>query len=110
MRVAISVESDNGWESPVAYRFARAPFFAIVEIDHGKAKSISIVQNPHMYVGRGAGPSVAQWLSGMGVSIVIAPHVGPNASMALSALGIEVRISPPGTPVRKALEMHGFSV
>ncbi len=107
VKIAVAVEANNGWDSPVAYRFARAPFFAIIDIQPGRT-NLQIIPNPHAMGGRGVGPLVAQWLAGMGVQVIIAPHIGPNASAALSSLGIQIKISPPGTPLKQALIMHGF--
>jgi len=106
VKVAISLEMNRGWDSPVAYRFARAPFFAIVDTDTGDLQIF-----PNQYGGGrgGVGPLVAQWLANLGVQVVIAPHVGPNASAALASFGIQIKISPPGTPLRQALAMHGFA-
>ncbi|MEX0568663.1 MAG: NifB/NifX family molybdenum-iron cluster-binding protein [Candidatus Njordarchaeota archaeon] len=108
MRIAISVDNNLGENSPVAYRFARAPFFAIVDVENGQIKNIQIIQNPNVMARGGAGPAVAQWLASMGVNVVIASRIGPNAAMALSSMGIQMRSSTPGTPVRQALIMHGF--
>ena len=107
VKVAVARESNQGMNSPVAYRFARAPLFAIVEINE-KGMNMQIVQNPHAY-GRGIGPLVAQWLASQGVNIVIAPSVGPNASAALSSFGIQIKMAPPGTPLTQALSMHGYT-
>lgn len=108
VRIAISVDNNLGINSPVAYRFARAPFFAIVDVENGQIKNIQIIQNSNAMARGGAGPAVAQWLASMGVNAVIASRIGPNAAMALSSLGIQMRSSAPGTPVRQALIMHGF--
>ncbi|MGQ4891057.1 MAG: NifB/NifX family molybdenum-iron cluster-binding protein [Candidatus Njordarchaeia archaeon] len=107
VKVAVAIESNQGMNSPVAYRFARAPYFAIVEIND-KGMNMQIVQNPHVY-GRGVGPLVAQWLASQGVNVVIAPSVGPNAASALSSFGIQVKTSPPGVPLTQALTMHGYT-
>lgn len=109
VKIAVAIEYNNGWDSPVAYRFARAPFFAIIDTSAPGSMNLQIVPNPHGAGARGVGPLVAQWLAGMGIQVVIAPHVGPNAAAALSSFGIQVRISPPGTPLRQALAMHGFA-
>lgn len=106
MKVAVAIEMNNGWNSPVAYRFARAPFFAIIDYS---TSTLQIVQNQHAFGRGGIGPLVAQWLANMGVNVVIAPQVGPNASAALASFGIQVRIVPPGTPLREALISQGFS-
>lgn len=108
MRIAIPVDNNMGLNSPIAYRFARAPFFAIVDVENGQIKNIQIIQNPNAMARGGAGPATAQWLASMNVNTVIASRIGPNAAMALSSLGIQTLSSSPGTTVREALIMHGF--
>lgn len=108
MKVAVAIEMNNGWNSPVAYRFARAPFFAIIDYST-PTPNLQIIQNPHAFGRGGIGPMVAQWLASMGVNLVIVPTVGPNASAALASFGIQVRIVPPGTSLRDALISQGFS-
>ncbi len=108
MRVAVAIEMNNGWNSPIAYRFARAPFFAIIDYN-GPTPTLQIIQNPHAFGRGGIGPLVAQWLASMGVNVVIGPQVGPNASAALASFGIQVRLAPPGTPLRDALISQGFA-
>ncbi len=109
MKVAVSLDANMGWESPISYRFARAPFFAIVEIENNKVKSLQIIPNPHAMGRGGVGPAVANWLASMGVSIVLGPRAGPNAMMAMNALGIQFRSVSPGIPLRQALESVGFT-
>lgn len=108
MKIAVAVDANMGMNSPVAFRFARAPFFAIVEVNNGNIVNINIVQNPNAFVRGGAGPATAQWLASMGVNAVIGPRVGPNASGALAALGIQVYVAPPGIPLVEALRMNGL--
>jgi len=108
MRVAVPVDRDMGVNSPVAYRFARAPYFAIVDIDNGKISSISVVPNPNAMARGGAGPAAAQWLANQHVNVVLTPQVGPNAAAALNAMGIRILIASPGTPLIQALRSAGL--
>jgi len=109
MKVAISLDANAGWESPVSFRFARAPFFAIVEIKNNKATNLQIIPNPNAMGRGGVGPAVANWLASMGVTMAIGPRAGPNAMMAMNSLGIQFRSVPPGVPLRQALASAGFS-
>ena len=108
MRIAIPVDSNMGENSPVGYRFARAPFFAIVDVENGRIVRINIIQNPNAMVRGGAGPAASQWLASQGVNIVLAPNIGPNASAALNAMGIRILTVPAGTPLIQALRMAGL--
>ncbi len=110
MRIAIALENNNSLESIIAYRFARAPFFAIVDIENSRVVKLEIVANQFGGGARGVGPAVANWLANLGVNIVVGPHVGPNAAAALRGLGIEFRQIGAGTPLREALRILGFSL
>jgi len=108
VKIAVPIDSNNGWDSPLAYRFARAPFIAIIDISNSGA-NLQILPNQYAMGRGGVGPAVVQWLASMGVNIVIASSIGPNASAALSGFNIRVLNAPPGTPLRQVLAMHGFS-
>ena len=82
MRVAVAIEFSNGWDSPVSFRFGRAPFFAIVDLSR-TPPALQIIPNPHINTPRGVGPLVVQWLVNQGVNVVIASRIGPNAMMVL---------------------------
>lgn len=107
MKIAAAVEENLGLDSPIAFRFARAPYFVIYDTETG---SLEFISNPYSMQGRGVGPAVAQMLASKGVKKVIAPSVGPNAQSALSYLGIEIVIVPSGTPLRQALRTAGVNV
>ncbi len=103
MKVAVAIEFNNGENSPVASRFARAPFFAIVDVENKQIRSLNIVNNPHAFGRGGVGVAVAQWLASMGVQVAIGPSFGPNATYALQSLGIRIVMVPPGTPLKVAV-------
>jgi len=106
--VAIPVENNNGENSIVAARFARAPYIALIDVDRGTIRSLNIIQNPHMYGRGGVGIIVSQWLANQGVQIVIAPSVGPNAASVLQSMGIMIKNVPPGITIRDAIIQSGI--
>ena len=110
MRIAVAIGNNNGWNSIVAYRFARAPFFAIIDVENGKVVKFEIIPNQYGAGARGVGPAVANWLANLGVNIVVGPHIGPNAAMALRGLGIEFRQINAGTLLRDVIRILGFSL
>ncbi len=110
MKIAVALENNNGLDSIVAYRFARAPFFAIIEVENGKVKKLEIIPNSYGGGARGVGPAVANWLANMGVKIAVGPHIGPNAAMALRSLGVEFRQVSSGTRLVEVIRILGFSM
>jgi len=73
---AIALAEDRRSISPV---FARAPYFKI---------DGEIVENPYREEAAGAGPKVAEFIAGFGVSEVVAGGFGPLALRRLEELGI----------------------
>jgi predicted Fe-Mo cluster-binding NifX family protein len=41
MRIAISVESNNGLESPVSLHFGRCPYFILVDVEGQEVKAVA---------------------------------------------------------------------
>ncbi len=110
IRVAVLVDADMGMDSPVSPVFARAPYIAIVDIAGNNVADLTIMPNPVAYGGGGAGPAMVSLLTSIGASIVIGGQPGPNAMGALTATGIRHIPAPPGTPLRNALRIAGFTI
>lgn len=89
-RVAVPLDENRGLDSKISSRFARAPYFAILEVENGNVKLLDIVSNPHTNLPHGAGTAALQWLAGYGVRKVVTTMIGPRASEAARLLGIEV--------------------
>ncbi|MFW6072395.1 MAG: NifB/NifX family molybdenum-iron cluster-binding protein [Thermoplasmatota archaeon] len=86
MKVAISSSGTNK-EASVDERFARCPYFVIVDTDEMEFET---VENTHTSKAHGVGPQVVQMLSEMNIDAVITGNVGPNAHRTLSSADIEV--------------------
>lgn len=46
MRIAISAENNQEFDSIVAHHFGRCPFFALVEVEGEEIQSVSMIDNP----------------------------------------------------------------
>ena len=46
MRIAISVDQDQGLESVVSHHFGRCPYYALVDMEDKTVKTVSTVTNP----------------------------------------------------------------
>jgi len=101
MRIAVSA-SKPSFESHVDQRFARCPYFVIVDPD---TMSFEGVANLTATLGSGSGIQAARLLADKGVSTVITGGCGPNAWQTLSAAGIEVILGCRGT-VRQLVDRY----
>ncbi|RLE38713.1 hypothetical protein DRJ17_03205 [Candidatus Woesearchaeota archaeon] len=108
LRVVVSVDEDKGLNSRVSFRFARAPFFLIVDIVGKKPTNVKVISNTMSTAPRGVGAAVGQWLINIGARIVVGPHFGPNISMILSQAGIEAREAKPGVTALNVLKELGL--
>ncbi len=99
MKVLVT-SSGTTLDSPVDPRFARAPYFLVVDTDteevqvHDNSANASAMQ--------GAGVQAAQTVTQLGAQAVLTGHVGPRAFSALQAAGIPVYTGVSGT-VREAV-------
>jgi predicted Fe-Mo cluster-binding NifX family protein len=102
-RVAITLQSRNGLQSPLDPRFGRAPVFLIVDLE--SRDIIAELDNESADLAHGAGTGAAALMSAHDVASVISGRFGPKAEQALSQLGIEMRIAPAGLTAEQALDM-----
>jgi len=107
-RVVTTVDSNTGLTSPISFRFARAPFIAVVDISEKSIKNLKIISNPYAGALRGAGMGLGQWIVSSRASAVIASRLGPNIGFVLQQAGVKVFFVPPGTPLREALKQTGL--
>ncbi|MFW5946804.1 MAG: NifB/NifX family molybdenum-iron cluster-binding protein [Candidatus Natronoplasma sp.] len=85
MKVAISVDG-NDEKANVDERFARCPYFVIVDTEEMKYESI---ENEDADGAHGVAPQVVQNLSEIDIEAVITGNVGPNGYRTLVSAGIK---------------------
>ena len=110
LRVVAAVDSNQGLESPISTRFARAPFLAIIDIAGGRVVNLNIIPNTYASGAHGVGVAIAQWILTIRASVTIGPPLGPNASMVLQQAGVRMIPIQPGTPLRAALRIAGLAM
>ena len=108
LRVVVSTDNDKGLEAPVSFRFARAPYLTVVDIDNGKVVNVQSISNSLASGMRGVGVGVGQWIISIGAKAVVAPHLGPNIQMVLKQANIITYIVPYGIKVIDALKRVGL--
>jgi len=101
IKIAVSA-TGPGLDSMVDYRFARCPYFIIVDSETMQFKAL---QNPYATDTRGTGFLAAQMIAGEGVQAVITGNIGQNAFYLLSNNGIKV-FSGSGETVRGAIQKY----
>jgi len=109
MRVVIATEGNGGLADVVAYRFARAPYMTVVDVEGGRVTDVKVYSNPAVTVARGAGIRVAQWLVSIGCRIAVGPRLGPNVAMVIEQARIRFEPAVPGEPVACVLRRLGIS-
>ncbi len=85
MKIAFA-STGQDLNSQVDIRFARAPYFLIVD---SETRNYEAIPNPYI-TGRGVGYAASELISNKGASAVVAGSFGPNAFAVLKQLGIKV--------------------
>ena len=101
MRVAISIETNNGLDSVVAHHFGRCPFFALVDVEERDIKAVEVVDNPY-YSGHQPG-QVPGFIQTQNANVMLSGGMGRRAIDFFQQYGIETATGANGT-VRTALE------
>lgn len=103
MRIAVSVDSDDGLDSAVAQHFGRCPFFALLDVQDAEVQAVEVVPNP--FYGAHQPGQVPGFIQGQSVDLMIARGMGGRAIQFFQQLGVEVQCGASGT-VRDALDSY----
>ena len=103
MRVAISIDTNDGLDSIVAHHFGRCPFFAFVDVEGNEAKAVEVVENPH-YAHHQPG-MVPGFIHEHNANVMLSGGMGRKAIDFFQQYGIETATGATGT-VRNALEKY----
>jgi len=103
VKIAISCKGDRGLDDEVSEVFARAPYFAIVDVEDGEVRSVRVFKNPVSDYSHGVGPIIVERLANEGVELVITSEVGVGASALLKEHNIGYRVVEAGKTVREAV-------
>jgi predicted Fe-Mo cluster-binding NifX family protein len=86
MKVCVTSQG-NDLDSLVDPRFGRCQYFLIVETD---TMEWTVIENPNLATGGGAGIQSAQLMSRSGVKVVLTGNCGPNAFRVFEGAGIQI--------------------
>ena len=103
MRIAVSVETNNGLESVVAHHFGRCPYFAIVDVQGTEFEAVKVINNP--YYGNHQPGQVPGFIHQQNADVMLSGGMGGRAIQFFQQYGIQAATGATGT-VRSALESY----
>jgi len=103
MRVAVSVDDNNGLDSVVSSHFGRCPYYILVDLDGQEVKQVNAVANPNY--GRHAPGTVPTFIQNQGADVMLAGGMGRRAIALFQQYGIQAATGAAGS-VRHALEQY----
>ncbi len=103
MRIAISVDNDQGLESVVAHHFGRCPYYALVDVEGDEIQDVQVLANPY-YENHRPG-AVPDFIRQQDADVMLAGGMGRRAVTIFQQYGINARTGAAGT-VRRAVEHY----
>jgi predicted Fe-Mo cluster-binding NifX family protein len=103
MRIAISVDTNQGLESRVAHHFGRCPYFALVDVNEGQIQDVTVVDNP-FYAAHQPG-QVPGFIKEQGANVMLSGGMGGRAIQFFAQYGIEPATGASGT-VKEAVDCY----
>jgi predicted Fe-Mo cluster-binding NifX family protein len=95
MRIAISVENENGLDSNIAQHFGRSPFFAFVDLEGEEVKSVEVIPNP--FISGHTHGQVPTFINERSANVMISGGMGRGAVNFFGQFGIETATGAAGT-------------
>lgn len=95
MRIAISVETNEGLESIVAHHFGRCPYFALVDLNETEVKNVQVIANP-FYAGHQPG-QVPGFIHEQKADVMLSGGMGGRAIQFFQQYGINTATGATGT-------------
>ncbi|MBT7074761.1 MAG: NifB/NifX family molybdenum-iron cluster-binding protein [Anaerolineae bacterium] len=103
MKIAVTIETDNGLDSMVAQHFGHAPFFALVDVENGEITATEIVVNP--FAKKHQPGQVPGFIKEQNAAVMLSGGMGGRAIQFFEQAGIEAATGASGS-VRQALENY----
>ena len=103
MRIAISVETNDGLESIVAHHFGRCPYFALVDLNETEVKNVQVIANP-FYAGHQPG-QVPGFIHEQKADVMLSGGMGGRAIQFFQQYGINTATGATGT-VQTAVDAY----
>jgi len=103
MRIAISVENNNGLDSLVCQHFGGAPYFILVDLDGQEVKTVAGIENP--YFGNHQPGQIPQLIHSHNASVMLTGGMGRRAIAFFDQFGVQPVTGATGT-VRQAVQSY----
>jgi predicted Fe-Mo cluster-binding NifX family protein len=103
MRVAISLEENQGLESKVSGHFGRCPYFLFAELREGQIQSVEVLENPHFREHRPG--QVPDFIRHNGGQVMISGGMGRRAQAFFGELGMQTAVGAQGSAAQ-AIEQY----
>ena len=95
MRLAISVEDNNGLDSTISHHFGRCPFFVLVDVDGEEIGEVQVIDNP--YHAQHQPGMVPGYIHNQNVDVMISGGMGRRAIAFFQEYGIDIATGASGT-------------
>jgi len=103
MRVAVSVDNNNGLDSVVSPHFGRCPYFVLVDLEGQEVKGVNTITNP--YYGHHQPGQVPGFIRSQQADVMLTGGMGGRAIAFFEQFGVRAATGAYGT-VRNALEQY----
>lgn len=103
MKIAISLESDQGLQSKVSGHFGRCPYFLFADLEQEEVKRVEVVENPHFQEHRPG--QVPGFIKQHGAQVMISGGIGRRARSFFSDMGVQTAVGAQGSAAQ-ALEQY----
>jgi predicted Fe-Mo cluster-binding NifX family protein len=103
MKIAVSVENNDGLESIVAHHFGRCPFFALIDVEGTEVKAVEVIANP--YYGAHQPGQVPGFIHQQKADVMLSGGMGGRAIQFFEQFRIKTATGATGT-VKSAIESY----
>ena len=103
MKIAVSVETNNGLDSVVAHHFGRCPYFALVDLNGKEVKAVEVIDNP--YYGAHQPGQVPGFIHQQNADVMLSGGMGGRAIQFFQQFSVQTATGATGT-VRTALKSY----
>lgn len=101
MRIAVSLETNQGLDSKVAHHFGRCPYFALIDVEEDQVQNCQVVENP-FYAAHQPG-QVPGFIRDQEADVMLSGGMGRRAIGFFEQFGIQAATGAQGT-VKEAVE------
>lgn len=103
MKIAVSAETADGLESPVAQHFGHAPHFVLAQLENGAVKATEVVANPFAEAHEPG--QIPAYIQQQGAEVMISGGMGGRAIAFFQEAGVQTATGASGT-VNQALQAY----